>query len=69
MAGPANEKLAYSVDETAVRAGVGRDKIYSAIREGHLAARKLGRRTLILQDDLDKFLRALPALELEQPSP
>ena len=34
------EKLAYSVT-TAVRCGQGRDKIYAAIRDGTLLARKV----------------------------
>ncbi len=34
--------------------------MYSAIRDGHLVARKLGRRTLITDDDLRQFLAGLP---------
>jgi hypothetical protein len=34
--------------------------VYTAIRGGHLVARKLGRRTLITDDDLRQFLAGLP---------
>jgi len=50
------EKMAFSVDEAAMRAGLGRDRIYSAIRNGDLAARKFGRRTIITSDALQRFL-------------
>ena len=55
-------KLAYSVDELAVLAGCGRDKLYQAIRDGQLVARKLGRR--ITSDAAQSFLKGLPTLRL-----
>jgi excisionase family DNA binding protein len=58
------EKMAFSVDEAAMRAGLGRDKLYAAIREGNLVARKFGRRTLITADALQRFLDGLPPLQL-----
>lgn len=58
------EKMAFSVDEAAVRANIGRDGIYQAIREKRLDAKKLGRRTLITADALRRFLDGLPLLEL-----
>ena len=57
-------RMALSVAEAAVEAGVGRDQVYSAIREGRLQARKWGRRTLITTDALRRFLDGLPPLEL-----
>jgi len=57
-------RLALSVAEAAVEAGVGRDQVYAAIRDGRLEARKWGRRTLITHDALQKFLNALPPLQL-----
>lgn len=68
MTGHRHEKLAYSVDELAVLAGCGRDKLYEAIRDKKLVAKKLGRRTLICRGDADRFLDSLPALELGQPA-
>jgi excisionase family DNA binding protein len=58
------EKMAFSVDEAAMRAGLGRDRIYTAIRNGDLVARKYGRRTLITSEALQRFLNALPPLQL-----
>ena len=59
-------KLAFSVAEAAVYAGVCRDSIYGAIRQGGLRARKAGRRTLILRDDLEHYLHQLPDLALRE---
>ena len=58
------EKMAFSVDEAGLRAGLGRDKIYAAIKSGQLEARKAGRRTLITTDALRRFIEHLPQLEL-----
>ena len=64
MADDRIEKLAFSVDEAAMRAGLGRDKIYEAIRGGLLDARKAGRRTLVTAEALRRYLDGLPAVHL-----
>ena len=51
---------AHSIAETCAITGLGRDTVYSAIRDGRLVARKFGRRTLITDDDLRQFLAGLP---------
>lgn len=61
-----NLRLALSIDEAAKQANVCRDKIYAAIRSGKITARKAGRRTLILADDLRKYLESLPPLTLSR---
>ncbi len=53
------EKLAYSLDEACALGGFGKTKAYEAINEGRLKARKLGRRTIILKNDLEAFLLSL----------
>ena len=58
------EKLCYSVDEAALRAGIGRDKLYAYVRDGALDARKAGRRTLITAEALARFIENLPPLRL-----
>lgn len=59
-----NDKLAYSVTEAASIIGIGRDKLYDAIRANQLRAKRDGGRTLILRGDLEAYLRALPDLDL-----
>jgi excisionase family DNA binding protein len=53
-------KIAYSVSELCELAGIGRTTIYSAVGAGTLKARKIGRRTIFLHDDVIAFLHALP---------
>jgi len=59
-----DEKIAFGVDEAALRAGICRDYIYRAIREGKLEARKLGRRTIITDEALRAYLNSLPPMHL-----
>jgi len=53
-------RRAHSIAETCALTGLGRDTVYTAIRDGRLVARKLGRRTIIIDDDLRQFLAGLP---------
>ena len=54
------DKLAFHIDE-AVEAGAGsRSEIYEALRDGRLSAKKRGRRTIILRDELERYLDDLP---------
>jgi len=55
--------LAYSIAEACAVARTGRTVLYEAIRTGKLAARKRGRRTLILAEDLRRWVESLPALD------
>jgi excisionase family DNA binding protein len=57
-------RVAFSVSEAAAEAGVGRDMIYAAIRDGHLEARKWGRRTIITSEAFERFLHRLPQVRL-----
>lgn len=59
MRKPEQIKLAYSVSEAAEIANICRTIIYRMINEGKLKARKIGRRTVILHDDLVDFLNRL----------
>jgi excisionase family DNA binding protein len=53
-------KRALSVEQAAKAAGVGRTLLFEEIRKGHIAAKKVGRRTIITLDDLDAWLKSLP---------
>ena len=57
----AMQREGLSVPEACTVAGIGKTKIYEAIATGQLKARKLGKRRLILRDDLRDFLTSLPA--------
>jgi excisionase family DNA binding protein len=52
-----------SILEACRIAGIGRTKIYEAIADRRLKARKLGKRTIVLRSDLHEFLAALPVVE------
>ena len=52
--------LAYDILSASKKAGLGRSKLFEEINAGRLKARKAGRRTLILRDDLAAWLASLP---------
>jgi Helix-turn-helix domain len=54
------EKLAHSISELCAIGNFGRTSAYSAIKTGALRAVKLGRRTVVLDEDLRAFLKNLP---------
>lgn len=54
------EPLAHTVQDASRRSKCGRTLIYSEIRSGALKARKVGRRTINLDEDLKEWLRSLP---------
>ena len=55
------DAIAFNPNTAARRVGISRSKIFEAIKEGHLDARKFGRRTVITEDALRAFLAALPS--------
>jgi excisionase family DNA binding protein len=57
--------LAHSISQACSIAGLGRTSLYEAIRTGALRAVKRGRRTLILHDDLERWVRSLPPVAAE----
>jgi excisionase family DNA binding protein len=59
---PRERPIAHSIEDTAQHAKCGRTTIYAAIKAGKLKARKIGRRTIILDEDLRGWLAALPTL-------
>jgi hypothetical protein len=52
--------FAYQLPDAVKLSGLGRSSIYEAMRLGKLPYRKAGRRTLILAEDLRRFLENLP---------
>ena len=55
--------LAYTIPEACKIAKVGRSTLYVAVQTGALRARKLGKKTLILPQDLQRWLEDLPSYE------
>lgn len=54
------ERLAFSIPAAAEVADTSRSEIYEALKCGALRAKKNGRRTIILRDDLMAYLASLP---------
>jgi excisionase family DNA binding protein len=54
------EKLTYTIAEVCSAGNFGRTTAYAAIRAGSLRAVKVGRRTIVLANDLNDFLQNLP---------
>lgn len=55
-----SEPLAYSVDDAGPAVGVSRTRIFEAIRNNELTARKAGRSTIIETEELKRWIAHLP---------
>jgi excisionase family DNA binding protein len=55
-------QLGLGIDDAAEAANVGRSTIYEEIGRGNLRAVKVGRRSIILVEDLRKWLESRPAI-------
>jgi excisionase family DNA binding protein len=51
---------ALSIREFSAIYNVGRTKTYEELKSGRLRARKIGKRTIIAEDDAEDWLRRLP---------
>jgi len=60
ITGRAIPRLGLNPDEAAISAGVSRTKIFEAIRDGELTARKSGKTTIIEPSELQRWVRSLP---------
>ncbi|MEC9245302.1 MAG: helix-turn-helix domain-containing protein [Pseudomonadota bacterium] len=53
-------KIALTISEAASAAGISRSHIYKLLSTGTLTRRKIGKRTVILREELESFILALP---------
>jgi excisionase family DNA binding protein len=60
---PSARQRAMSIEEFCERYGPGRTKVYEELKSGRLRGRKIGKRTIIVEDDAEDWLRRLPAIE------
>jgi excisionase family DNA binding protein len=60
------EKRAFTLSDFCTRYGIGRTKAYDEIAIGRLRAVKVGRRTLVTENDAEAWLIALPNIGIEQ---
>jgi excisionase family DNA binding protein len=54
---------ALSIQEFSQVYGPGRTKVYEELKSGRLRGRKVGRRTIVSEDDAEDWLRRLPVFE------
>jgi excisionase family DNA binding protein len=52
--------FAYSIPQLVALTGIGRTTIYAELKAGRLKARKIGRRTIFLSEDVTAWLSVLP---------
>jgi hypothetical protein len=53
-------KIAYSIDDVVKLVGIGRSLLFEELAAGRIVAKKIGRRTVILETDLSAWLTSLP---------
>ena len=55
---------AFAVREFCARYGICRQTFYNELKRGRINARKVGKKTVILRSDAEKWASSLPALNL-----
>jgi hypothetical protein len=61
--GPVDDRLAFSIGDLSWVTGTGRQLVYDEINAGRLVAKKIGRRTVIRRDDIERWLASAPVVE------
>jgi predicted DNA-binding transcriptional regulator AlpA len=60
--------LAYTIPGAVAATGLSRSTLYGAITKGELKARKCGKRTIILDSDMRRWLESLPFFTVSTPN-
>jgi hypothetical protein len=66
---PLANRLALSPEQTSALTGIGISHIRAAIRNGALDAHRNGASIVILPNDIEAWLKALPSVEVEKDCP
>jgi predicted DNA-binding transcriptional regulator AlpA len=53
-------KIAVTIPEAVALSGIGRTSLYGVFKSGAIKPRKLGKRTLVLVADLERYIASLP---------
>jgi hypothetical protein len=54
-------KIAVTIPEAIELSGIGRSSLYALFKSGSLTPRKNGKRTLLLVEELERYVKNLPA--------
>lgn len=54
------QKSAYTINEAVNEIGIGRSKLYGEIKAGKITVRKIGRKSVILSNEIQRYLECLP---------
>lgn len=57
-----SKPIAYTIKEACMVSRTGKTTLYGAIRRRELVARKLGKKTLILEEELRRWIEQLPTI-------
>jgi predicted DNA-binding transcriptional regulator AlpA len=55
--------IALSVRDAMKATSLGRTKLYREMKLGRIAARKIGRKTVFLADEIERYLKSLPVAQ------
>lgn len=58
---PVNAPMALTIKDAVRTTGLSRTRIFAAIRDGHLTAKKAGKATIVLGESLQAYLDGLPS--------
>jgi Helix-turn-helix domain len=54
------DEISVTIPEAVQMTGIGRSSLYSLFRDGKIYPRKSGKRTLVLVEDLERYVKSLP---------
>lgn len=61
---PKDPAINLNVSQACARIGVGKTKFWQIVSEGQIVIRKIGRRSFVLEEDLNEYIRSRPEASL-----